>query len=360
MSRSLRLAPLLLIILVSIFLPTKNLHAQQGSINVSPVQITTSISSENPQRVETVSVKNNFDKKVTLAAEPYGIDKQTGSLSATEVPDEVLSEVIAISNTEFTLDPGESIALKIQISDTERLAPGGHFAAILIKQVGDADDNVGIQQAVGISMYIIKEDGAIRSLTLEGGFMSVFSFVVPSSVNLRFNNMGNVRAVPRAAVTVQSGAQIIAKGVSNVDSIPVAPGNDVTLNTPLTKLKSSWLPSKQTVNVQYRYDGQNESQVATQTFLYIPWQSLVCLTILIGIFALFRKKLVAGFKRVKLNTKRKKRTKIAKASSKPKKGPITTEAKYVKKVAIKQPVQTDGDKIVVKKPAKTVRKISIK
>jgi hypothetical protein len=277
-----------------------------GSVSVSPAFINTSVSSAEPERVETVTIKNNFDYKIRLAAIPYGVDKQSGRVSATEVPDEVLEQVITISDTDFSLEPDQSVNLKLLIKNSPKLSPGGHYAAILIKQIDEKGKDVGIEQAVGISLYIIKEDGAIRSLRLDFPSMPRIRFSLPEQMGLSFENTGNVVVIPRASNSINSGSNVIAQGAVNENSQPVSPGNKIELPSDLKQLSPVWLPSKMIQNVSYRYDGQDGAETVSQSFIYVPWQFALFVSLIIGLCIWQRKNIKALPKKIRNKLGRKK------------------------------------------------------
>jgi len=262
---------------------TPGVHANNGSITVAPAFLRVSLSKQTPVQEETVSVRNNFQVPVRLSASLYGVDQESGNLTAKDEPDPELTKVISLSQTEFTLQPNQSINIKLSVRDSPDLTPGGHYASLLIKQIAEPGSGVGLQSAVSVTIYVIKEDGAKRDLSLKPLYISSIRLTMPTQESLTFSNKGNVAVTPRASTKIESGGKIFATGTVNEGSLPVYPGKELTLSSNLSTLKRAWLPGKFNIQIKYRYSGASEEQKINQSFWCLPWQFLIFTALFIAL-----------------------------------------------------------------------------
>lgn len=262
-----------------------------GGITVAPAFLRVSVSNKQPVQDVAVAVKNNFSGPIALDASISSVDQRRGLLVPTEKASPDLTNIVSVVPAQFELQPGQSINLSLKITNSIQLSPGGHYAALLIKQAYVEGSNVPLKPILSISLYVIKEDGAVRKISLLTPELPSLALRVPKSVDLTFQNIGNVDVVPRATLLLAGhGGQVYAKGVVNEESIPVFPNGQVKLRSTLTTLHKIRWPGRYQLYVQYRSDGQKETKLVRADFLYTPWWSILGFLVFINliIFGLLR------------------------------------------------------------------------
>lgn len=257
-------------------------HAENG-ITVTPAIVTISIGAADTQKSETINIHNGFSSSVSLALSLASVDQANGILVPSGSLDEHLAKVLFVSDQTMTLAAGESKQVTITAVNGPDLKPGGSYATLVVKQLEQSKNTVGLQSAVSTGIFLIKEDGAIRSLTLDSVKISRILFEQPKTVTLQFTNNGNVQIVPRGQVVVASSnlQQIYKRGIINQESIMILPDKSLRINVPLITTANSWIPTKHQLIVQYRYDGSEEIKTYKQSFLYIPFYVFILLILLI-------------------------------------------------------------------------------
>jgi hypothetical protein len=279
-----------------------------GGITVSPAVLNVSLTKAQPEQDVAITVKNDFSVPVQLIANLYAVDQQRSLVLPLKNTPSDLSKLSSVTPSIIDIEAGKSINLQLHIKDGPSLAPGGHYAALVIKQVASDQANIPLEPAVSIGLFVIKEGGAVRKLAVETPELSGIALHMPSFIDLRFSNKGNVQVVPRAGVSItgRQALDLYLKGVVNADSVPVVPKNDITLRSALITTKKAYFPGRYTVAIEYRYDGQSTPQLVTQHFWYIPlWSVLILLLLIAGGFGLYRWR--ATFSRFKWVKNRKKR-----------------------------------------------------
>ncbi len=282
-------------------------HALTNSISVAPAFMRLSLSAAHPLDEQTVSLRNDFEVPVELTASINAVDVQSGKLIPKQDPDPVLGKSVYLSMTDFTLAPKQSINLKILFQNSDQLPPGGHYAALLIRQVGVSTKGVGLQPVINVGIYVIKEDGAKRQLRLDPVAIPSVLMALPKNIKATFVNDGNVTLIPRGVTTLSDGPNIVAKSVLNDASLPVFLGQKLTLQSQLNHYKTLWLPGRYKFEVRYRYDGQDEQSVYSRWVWIIPLRFIVMSSLIVAICVVFRRKIKSQIKKLVLRFRRAKK-----------------------------------------------------
>ena len=245
-----------------------------GQVTVSPGQLSFQLSAQNAVDAQTLTVTNNFDSAVTIETSLAGIDQTNGLFYPTEDIDEIVARQIAISPTTLQIEPKQTAAVTVTVTNSPDLSPGGHYATLLLRQNSDTPaNNLGIDSAISINLFIEKFGGGNKSILLENAKFPHTPFTFPSSATLTFVNNGNMLVVPRAAIRLtqtNNAENRIGYGIGNSSSQPLLPGKTLQTETQLRISGRMWLPGKYTATVQYRADGIDGSETLTQSFWYFP------------------------------------------------------------------------------------------
>jgi len=302
-------------LLVSVVITTGSLASAQqsdakgstGGITVSPALATITIGADTTSGTATVTVKNDFNATVNLSATVKSVDQDNGILVPSGELDSELQKLITLNVQDFTLQPNESKDVVITVKNTASLRPGGTYASLVVRQISGSDNTIGLQTAVGAGIFVTKEDGAVRELQAQNIAVNRFVLQPPSSISLTFKNTGNVHIVPRGQIVVvnANNETFYQKGVINQESFTLLPGKSLRFEIPLQKLKQTFLPSRQKVVIQYRYDGSEQITSISKTIVVVPFYIFIILAALIIVvgYGVKTKKIRLRIRRVKKQKK---------------------------------------------------------
>lgn len=155
---------------------------------------------------------------------------------------------------------GETVKVRVKITNRDDLAPGGHYGAVVISTSSNnaVKSDVNINQQLVSLLFIKKLGGESYGLQLKSVDYKKSSNV-PQEVTTTFKSTGNVHVVPRGYVEVTDPAgKLVAKGILNQDSSLILPGSERKFVTLMQPVSSASKPGKYKVTVYYRYDGQKD------------------------------------------------------------------------------------------------------
>lgn len=279
-----------------------------SGITVSPAYIIAQVGSAQREASASVGVRNNFTVPITVTAVLNGFDIRDNALLPTNRSEYALADIIKFTPAEITIPPQSSRNIAVTVTDKESLAPGGHYVSLLITQSAGAGLNgmpqLSLKPAISATIYVIKEDGAVRSLQVKKIKPNGNLFSLPDSVDVSFMNDGNVASVPRGILTIKrgSGEAIFAQAIVNQDSVPLYPKQATTLRANFMGSDRPRLPGKLVTTLDYRPDGQVSTKSVFVSTWYVPFSSLLLLIILLLIISFFA--VPKSRKRIKQTTKK--------------------------------------------------------
>lgn len=260
-------------------------------MTVSPALLTAQVGTKQSQTTIAVSVRNGYDTPITVKANLNGFDIRNNALVPAKTAEAALTKVVTINPSEITIPAHSSKNITVQINDDASLSPGGHYLSLLISQLTATSDTstpqLSLKTAVSATIYVIKEDGAIRSLQVTNLHAKHSIFSLPTTADITFFNNGNVVVVPRSVVQIGTAAtgSIAAQAVLNQDSVPLYPGSRVTLQAPLQRIDKISGIGRVSLVAHYRADGQELTKSAQISFWYIPKKIVVAGIFLLAIVA---------------------------------------------------------------------------
>lgn len=265
-------------------------------VTVTPSRVTLQINKGASSGLAPVSVRNDYAQPVEFEAEVWGVKQlHDGSLAPTAEPEAALKDLLSVAPRSFTLEPKQSINLQIVARDSDKLAPGGHYAAVLIRQANAVREKLSLSPAVTVMAFIIKEDGAVRKLSAASIVKDGPLLGLPDRVTVDFLNEGNLSVVPRASVQVRGpNGDIFKTGVLNQESLWALPSEKLKLQAILSSSARAWLPGRYSTHVLYRYDESDDMQEIVTTNWVFPPLSLLAVVVLFVLIAV----LVRLFKRL--------------------------------------------------------------
>lgn len=279
---------------------------KSGGLTITPALQHLVVNGDQGTQEGTFSVQNDSDQAATfeLSTVDMGTLDDTGGLIFSGLPQDYqkkhgLANWVQLPQTTLDIAAGKVATVRFNIKNDVSLSPGGHYGAIIVKQANrqaGADKQVSLSPQAASLLFLLKRGGEIYQLTLQNIKAPHSAWRLPTKVELPFKNEGNVHLVPRGVVSLKNmrGAEV-ARGVINPESSMVLPERTRTLYVSFDKnAKVTW-PGRYTVEVLYRYDGQENFSRHTQVFyaanlrvLLILASSLVAL---ITITYLFRRQL---------------------------------------------------------------------
>lgn len=261
-------------------------------ITVTPARLNFSLSKDATSQQQTIFVTNNYDRDVVLAAELQGIDENAGLLVPTGSPERAFAAALKLSETDLHLSPHQAHPLTVQLTNSAKLAGGGHYATLVLTQQDSGHSNgLNLRAAISISIFAIKVDGEQQSLAVSSLHTDGWLFKLPSHASITYQNTGNVHLVPRAEVVVgyPGDDNPVRRGISNQNSVLVFPGKDWQDEVTLTGLRHVWWPSRQALLVTYRADGSSMQRTITRHSWYIPPFYPLLLLVVVGSLLYWRK-----------------------------------------------------------------------
>jgi hypothetical protein len=221
---------------------------------------------------QSVTVTNSSDQEITIEPAIREVEEQAGRFVPRALASTQYTQNIQTNQASYVIAKGGSAEVTITFADSVSLSPGGHYVSLLLTQKAQSSAGVGLESAVSVLLYVVKESGATRSVeATDVSLPRVALFGVPKGVTASIQNTGNVAVVPRGALAFHAGGHIIASGVLNDAFAPLQPSKTARYNVQVTPVKSSYLPARVQVRISYRYDGAQEIKTLDRSFWYVPW-----------------------------------------------------------------------------------------
>ncbi len=286
-----------LLIALYIFLPLVSEHAFASAITVSPAFRDIVLDERASTKDVSVVFTNQSSKTQTyhLSAVDFGSLNESGGVAFLGVPTTELEHRyglvswIKLDRDQIVLPPAGSQKVAVHIENRASLAPGGHYAALIATSedepgVSQDKTKVNLHQVIASLLLLRKEGGAEIGLNAAGVSIGKHSLLtMPRTIDLRFQNPGNVHVIPRGIVAIKDpSAKIISKGITNENSDIILPESFRKIPVSLMKVGNAWLPGRYVVLSSFRYDGNNDIRTSSVSF----WYAGAIVNILIVIFSL--------------------------------------------------------------------------
>ncbi len=257
-----------------------------GGLSIEPVFQNVSFSAEVSQSDFLVTLTNTTSASLTLrpSVVDFGSLDESGGVAFLGSADNLerkygLASWMRLEKDVIFLDPGESEQLRVIIENRDSLSPGGHYGAVLF-QIGTdglyGDQNlVSVSQSVSMLVFAQKKGGERYDVELRETELPSNPLSIPTRIRLRFQNGGNVHAVPRGVVTLTDPlGRMVKKGSINPESGLILPETQRVYATELHPTAQIFFPGFYTVAVAHRYDGKDDFSFDEVTVFLVPWHSL--------------------------------------------------------------------------------------
>jgi hypothetical protein len=188
------------------------------------------------------------------------------------------ADFITFDNASLTIPKGEAKTFSFRIEDTDNLAPGGHYAALVFQSLPTIDEStaekIAVKQIFSSLIFLEKRGGERKELKLADIQWRKFFWTLPRSLELHFSNTGNTHVTPRGVVEIRDpfGRTVTHTAVNESSSI-LLPGQERIL---FSEFKyTAWLPGKYTLLVSYRHSDTEDTIEKKETFFLLPYQFVV-------------------------------------------------------------------------------------
>jgi hypothetical protein len=198
-----------------------------------------------------------------------------------------LTSWLTLEADTVVLQPGEARSIVVSVNNRQDLQPGGHYAAVVasVKSLDDQSGNKVVVNQQLLSLILVDKQGGdhydlkLKSVEQNGNWLHL-----PNDIKLQFQNPGNVHVVPRGQVLLKNPAgSVIAKGIINTETAFVLPATLRDLYVRLTPVGHSLpLPGVYHVEVDYRYDGIDQTANKSFAVRFINLKLYTVIILLVG------------------------------------------------------------------------------
>ncbi|MCW1887983.1 MAG: hypothetical protein KIH67_000295 [Candidatus Moranbacteria bacterium] len=241
----------------------------------------------------TIELENTADiaQSFLLKAVDFGTLDESGGVAflGTGDPREYdVASWLSIPVNEILVPPASKTKLTVVITNSGKLAPGGHYGALLFENntpnsEGQGDPRIAVRQVFSSLIYMRKVGGEVFSLSLNNFSYPKNTFFLPKTTDIRFTNDGNTHVVPRGSIRVTDPlGRTVERAILNQESALVLPKATRVFQEDFSSLGLAWLPGRYTVLLEYRYDGKESYEKKIEKYWHIPLWSIGVITGLVG------------------------------------------------------------------------------
>ena len=268
--------------------------APQNGITISPAITNINLMQAQTTASFPIEVTNNTraSAHITISAEDFTALNQNGDISYLKEGSKTphgLASALSSSPTQLVLEPGEQEHLTITIANTDQLAPGGHYGAVVFKltDAPSISGNVSVNQTVTSLVFLSTYGQGIQKLSVTNPKIAAVWVEIPNTVNLVLANVGNTQTVPRGIVEISDrSGKVIAHGLININSGLILPGSSRLFSTGLTPSGAPLWPGTYRMKVSYRVDGDSAYKQYEQDFFFIDIRVITGTIVLAMVVAL--------------------------------------------------------------------------
>lgn len=136
-----------------------------------------------------------------------------------------LAQYLQLAETQIELTANETREVVVKVQNSISLSPGGHYGAVLAEVVSSGSEGEQVVvPAVSAIILVHKVGGELFHLNLKRIILPDIWFALPKSVQLQFENHGNVHVIPRGQVMlIDMLGRRVAEGTINEGSLVVMP-----------------------------------------------------------------------------------------------------------------------------------------
>ncbi|HEV7454428.1 MAG TPA: hypothetical protein VGO07_04155 [Candidatus Saccharimonadales bacterium] len=239
--------------------------ASPGSITVTPAAVRLELAKGSTVATATVNITNNYSSDMALH---FAFEKPRQNTGATDTA----RAHLLFNDPDATIAAGATYQQVITLNDAANITPGSQPVDMVVTHSGLPGQGIGVLPSMRLPLTVIKQDGAVTSLGLTNIAGPSVAMRIPATITVTLRNTGNMIAIPRGVVMVQSpSGNLLASGVLNEASLAVTPGAGITLTAKLTRLGSATLPGSYSVHVAYGLGGDSAAAHTAKQFIFVAW-----------------------------------------------------------------------------------------
>lgn len=265
-----------------------------SGITISPAFQQIIVTKDQSEKTFDFEITNNTSEpyELSLSTVDFGSLDESGGVLFLGKADKALnykyglSQYVTLQQDRVVVEPKATAKVPVTITNKESLTPGGHYGAVLVSpiQIGNRPTKVQVNQVISSLLFITKQGGEVYKLGLQSYELKTHLFSAPSSMDVRFQNAGNVHVIPRGMITITDPrGRIVKRGYLNEGSAIVLPETFRRLNVPLKTINTAWWPGLYHMTLTYHFDGQDTDQTKELTFTYVNGWYVVSMILLLAL-----------------------------------------------------------------------------
>lgn len=289
----------LLALFITLLFPS-SVFAQENTLRLSPAFVDVTLKDPMDEEIVDITLENRSNKPLSVELFTLDFNQKdefgTVGFLGREIGNYTfgLSSFVSFENNKLEFKPDEKKTIPVTITNRQDLTPGGHYAAVIARIVGDVPSETTVSPAVSALIYLVKEGGERYNASLKSvEYVSPVSFSYPTTSFLTLQNDGNVHVIPYGTADVYDMfGRKIYKGIINEPSVKVLPQSIRRVPVYFKKTAFSFPISINTLVIVGRDSRDKISFGTKDVFIYINvwFVSLIVVSIVLIVILLMRKK----------------------------------------------------------------------
>jgi len=184
------------------------------------------------------------------------------------------SSWIQISQTKFSLKPGETKSLTLTVIAPDNATPGGHYAMVIHSPQNDTvltETGSFVETNVGTLLYITVPGNVKESAIIKDFLAPSFSEYGPINFKTIINNLSDVHIAPAGTINVTNwfGGRTTNIAFDTANIFPL------TSRSFTSVLNKKWLFGRYTAKLNLAYGQTGQALSTALVFWVIPWRLLI-------------------------------------------------------------------------------------
>lgn len=288
---SLAIGNIFLVLVVFIFfVPQPSFAQMKSGIEVQPSYVDVDLRAEEGQEEITISYTNHSQNSIILELYPMDFRSTNPSGGIGFVGQNVeeysysLSSFLSFETNRLDLEPGETKTLQIAARNRQDLTPGGHYAAVIARQLQEDSSQTIVSPAVSSLIFLRKIGGESYNLSLkEMSWPRTVSFSYPPTITLLFQNEGNTHLTPTGRMEVKDiFGRLLFAGNLNEGFVKVLPESQRFIPVYLRQVSPNFPLSINTLTLRGTDSFKKVTFQRTDVFVYIHPLVLLILLLMFG------------------------------------------------------------------------------
>ncbi len=253
------------------FCSAQTVHAAPTSgVSITPATFTLELPKGQTTQHQSFTIANHYSSPVTLRF----IFQTSRSNVANDAQADPATQ-LSITNANLTLAAGDTATQIVTLNDSEQLAPGSQLVDLVVSEAVGATAHVSTVPSVRMPLILVKDDGALRSITASQLSLGRIHMNMPGTLSVAIQNKGNMIVNPHGAIILtDSQGKEVGKGVLNNDSQALMPGAKASYTVTMTTLQTSVLLGNYHATLSYGLGGGESVQLVRTNFFYIGWRHI--------------------------------------------------------------------------------------